>query len=89
MEKLNKNKVGLTLGLFSAFLHLIWSFLVYFEIADNLISKWYTNHFVSLTITITEFSFTKAILLILQTFITGFIIGWLFAFIYNKINKGK
>lgn len=89
MENLNKNKVGLSLGLLSVFLHLLWMITVYIKSVETLLSWFKSYHFISPTYTILKFDFKIAFLGLISAFLISYIIGWLFAFIYNKLNQGK
>ena len=87
MELINKNKTGLALGFFVSFMHLVWSILVVLGIAQVLLDFVLKIHMISIPITVGPFGLTKAIALIIVTFIIGYIFGWLVAFFWNKCAK--
>lgn len=82
-EKLNKNKLGMTLGIFVGAWHLIWALLVGFNVAQSFIDWVLPLHFVSLTVPIASFSWLNAIILTIAAFIGGYVMGWLFAALWN------
>jgi len=85
MAKLNANKIGLTLGIFFAVLHLIWAILVLVGVAEASINWILPLHFVSLTMGILDFNIVNALILVVMAFIGGYITGWLFAWIRNML----
>lgn len=87
MQVINKNKTGLAIGFFLGFVHLIWGVLVALGIAQVLLDFILKVHMISLPMTVGPFSLTKAIVLIIVTFVIGYIFGWLVAFFWNKNSK--
>src|SRR3989344_6097565 len=71
---LEKNKIGLVVGLFLAIIHAIWSILV--AIIPNGLQSFldwrFGIHFLEPVLKLTEFNFMGAILLIIIAFISGF-----------------
>ena len=80
METINKNKTGLTFGFLLSFIHLGWSVLIGFGVAQTLLSFVFDLHMISAPIAVLPFSLTKAIGLVIMTFAAGYIFGWLMAF---------
>jgi uncharacterized membrane protein YqaE (UPF0057 family) len=89
LEIINRNKLGLTLGLFFAVVHAIWSILVgIMPRSMQSFINWVSGlHFLQPLGVITFFSLGKAILLVILTFVVGYIFGWIFATILNWILK--
>jgi len=87
MEAINKNKAGLAVGFFLGFVHLVWGILVALGIAQALLDFILKIHMISLPMTVGPFSLTKTIVLIIVTFVIGYIFGWLVAFFWNKSFK--
>lgn len=88
--KLDKNKTGLALGVFFAIVHLVWSILVAIvpSTIQNFIDWILKLHHIGLTFTIIQpFNILNAVLLIIVTFICGFVFGWVFAYAWNLMNK--
>ena len=89
MEKIDKNKTGLTFGLLTGLFHLFWSILVALGLAQALVNFIFTIHMLNISITVMPFDVIKALLLIIVTFVVGYIFGWLMAFFWNKCFKEK
>ena len=85
-NELRPGKIGIALGLVFAIMSLICAILVYIfpngmiSLANNI------AHGIDFSqIAKTSFSWGRVIVGIIETFIIGFIGGWLFGLIYNKI----
>lgn len=85
--QISKNKTGLTFGFLISFMHLIWSLLVAFGLAQMLVNFVLNMHMIGLPIFIMPFSLAKALVLIIITFVIGYIFGWLMAYFWNKCFK--
>ncbi|MFA6999784.1 MAG: hypothetical protein WC241_01575 [Candidatus Paceibacterota bacterium] len=85
--QISKNKTGLTFGFLISFMHLIWSLLVALGLAQMLVNFVLNMHMIGLPVFIMPFSFIKALVLIIITFIIGYIFGWLMAYFWNKCFK--
>ena len=86
---MNKNKTGLVLGYFFALLHLIWAILValipvQLQTGINWVFK---LHGLEPVWTITSMTWLNAIMLVIMTFVSGYIIGWAFAWIHDLGHK--
>lgn len=86
---INKNKAGLVVGLSVALWHLIWSLLVAFGVAQEIINWIFRLHFIQPPYTITAFSISTALMLILVTFLSGFVMGWVFGALWNWLHPGE
>ena len=87
MEKLSKTKTGLVLGLFMAIVHAAWAVLVALGVAQGLID-WVTEmHMLDNPYIVLDFSLGTAIGLIVLTFVVGYILGWVFAALWNSLRK--
>lgn len=84
---LNAKKLGLTIGSFVATIHLVWLILVAIGSAQWFIDKVMGLHMMQMTVTIQPFDILKALLLLVVGFAAGYIFGWLFATIYNLVEK--
>ena len=89
MGKMNKNQLGLKVGIFFAFLHAVWAIFVVAmpTILQNFLNWIFKIHFLNPIWIITKFNLIDAIWLIIVTFIVGYIIGWVFAYIHNLMEK--
>ena len=89
ISKFNKNSAGLSLGIIFLLIHLIWFGAVIFGFGEELLSQIVATHFIQLTIQVGEFNLGDAIFALIRAFVAGYLIGWLFAFVYNKIDGKK
>ncbi len=87
MGKLNKNQVGLTLGIFGAVAHFAWSILVLSGFAKVLLDWILGLHFLNISYTMQSFSFVKMILLMIVAFVSWYVYGYVFAAFWNWISK--
>jgi len=86
---IDKNKVGLAFGLFLAIMHAVWSLAVA-VITNQLQSflNWiFDLHMIVPIWKITAFNLMNAVLLVIVTFISGYILGWIFAACHNLLHK--
>lgn len=85
-EKLSKNRVGVALGLFAALVHLVW--LVAVAVGAQKFVDWILlMHSIRLDLVLTSVVLLNAVILIVVAFIGGFIVGWVFALIWNWVAK--
>ena len=87
--KIDKNKAGLSLGVFFASVHLIWAILIAIipSLMQSFIDWIMALHFLGISITVQAFNIFNAVLLVIFTFIVGYVFGWLFGFFWNWIVK--
>ena len=85
--QISKNKTGLTFGFLMSFMHLMWSILVALGIAQAFLNFIFNIHMLNMPIAIMPFNLVKALVLIIVTFVVGYIFGWLMAFFWNKCFK--
>lgn len=86
-NKIDCNRLGLSLGIFFALLHLIWALLVALNFAKGFLDFILPLHFTSFVFGILPFTFINAIILAVLTFVSGYVCGWLFGAIWNFIKK--
>lgn len=77
----------MALGFFAAFLHLVWSVLLALGWAKPLVDFKTALHGVKISYTLVDFSLAKAVALIVIAFVVAYIIGQIFANIWNKVQK--
>ena len=87
MPELNKNKVSLATGGFLGLVHALWSILVALGFAQPLLNFIYSLHFLNNPFSVSSFDLSKALLLVVVTFIVGYVAGWVFTTIWNMIIK--
>lgn len=84
---MNIHKTALTLGATVGFWHLIWVLFVAVGFAQPLIDFISRVHFLESHSIVAPFNFMTAIALVVVTFCVGYIFGFIFATIWNKIHK--
>ncbi len=89
MAKLNKNQIGLILGIFIALMHLIWAILVWIipTYVQSFFNWIFELHAIEPIYNITTMTLLNAIMLVIMTFISGYIFGWVFAWVWNMRAK--
>ncbi|MEK9181110.1 MAG: hypothetical protein AAB871_02665 [Patescibacteria group bacterium] len=87
MQETNKNSAGLAVGLFFGLAHLAWVILVALNLAKPLTDWVLGLHFITLSYSIKEFSFGPALLLVVVTFVCGYVAGFLLAAFWNLFRK--
>ena len=85
--KLNPHKTGLALGLAFGLFHLLWAVLVLLGFAQTLIGFALSIHFLNNPFQIQPFDVTIALILIVVTAGIGYVIGKIFALVWNKVQK--
>jgi hypothetical protein len=85
--KLKPFPVALYTGLFVSGMHFLWSLMV----ASGL-GQWYLDwilglHFIQSPFVVKPFDFGTMLILLVFTFIVGFIVGWVSTLCWNKIVK--
>ena len=84
---MNKHKVGLVLGSFAALIHLGWSILIALGFADPLMDFIYKMHSLNNPFVVAPFDLTRSIELIVIAFIIAYVVGNIFAVLWNKFHK--
>ena len=87
VKELNKNHVGLLLGGIMALWHLAWSTLVFLGFAKVLIDWILWLHFINISVVIEPFDLVRATLLVIVTFVVGYVFGWVAAWLWNALIK--
>jgi ABC-type sulfate transport system permease component len=82
-EKMKPNKAGLALACLVVVWQLIWILMV--AIGKQPMLDWILGvHFLADGLRVTSVTFGRAIVSLLIHFVAGYILGWLFATIWNK-----
>ncbi len=84
---LNPIKAGVTFGALLGVTHLSWALLVALGWAQPLIDFVFWMHFIRPVYAIQPFSLSTALVLVVVTSVTGFIIAFLFSAIWNKLHR--
>lgn len=82
------NRIALTVGIFIGVLHLIWAILVVLGIGQTILDWIFPLHFISNMYTVIGFSFLGALMLVILSFIGGYVSTLLFIAIWNTV-RGK
>ena len=83
---INKNKLGLTFGIFAAISHLVWSIAVAMNI-QKLVDWILLLHSIKLDLILTSVVILNVVMLIILAFIGGYVFGWVLGAIWNFVNK--
>jgi len=86
MHVLDPNKTGLVVGAFLGGWHVLWAILVAAGLGQPLMDFVFWAHMIHLTWTVGPFEARAATTLIVLTSVVGYTIGYLFAWIWNKIH---
>ncbi|MEK7081160.1 MAG: hypothetical protein AAB902_02120 [Patescibacteria group bacterium] len=84
---MNKNKVALVVGSFMGLFHLVWGLLIAFGYAQVLLNFVYNLHSLNNPFTVMSFDLMRTLGLIIFTFLMGYIFGYIFAVLWNKLHK--
>ena len=83
-KEINQNKAGLSLGILMGVMHFLWVIIIEIGLGNSLMNLWKRIHFVEIA-SMTQFNLGIALLGIFYAFILGYIIAWLFSWVYNKL----
>jgi hypothetical protein len=87
--RLGPKHTALTVGLFAAIMHILWSLAVAIGFGQGWTGWVLSLHFLSMSVTITAFNFVTAITLAIFAFVAGAVVGWIFATVFNWVGKKK
>ena len=77
---------GLAVGLFLAAFHAMWALLVWSGTAQPVMDFIFMLHMIKPPYTVAPFSGLTAVSLVLVTGAIGFVSGWFFAALWNRVN---
>jgi len=87
--ELDKHKAGLVFGSVMGLWHLVWSLLVAGNFAQRLLNWIYQIHFLNNPFQVADFVFVRAVVLIVVTAVIGYVVGWVFAVIWNRLHRAS
>jgi len=87
VKELNENKVALTVGLVMSVFHLVWSLLLILGLAQTLLDFIFWAHMIANPYRVTGFALMQSLILIITTFVVGYIGGFVFAKVWNAMHK--
>ena len=85
--KMDKNRAGLALGITFAVYHLTWLIAVFLGFGSSWMSWSLGLHFISMDYELLNPNLTYAVIGILGVFGSGYVVGFLFAYIWEKLGK--
>jgi hypothetical protein len=85
--KLKPMTVAVYTGLFVAILHFMWSLMVVSGLGQLCLDWIMGLHFLNNPFVVVPFSFSVMIVLLVFTFVVGFILGWVGTICWNKMIK--
>lgn len=89
MKSKNQHRVALALGYFAAVVHLIWILMVAGNVAQPFLNWVLGLHMVANPVMVGQFQWGNAIMLLIMTFIVGYLAGWIFVGIYDWVCKKR
>ena len=87
MNKIGVAKSGLVLGIVLGGYHVCWSALVALGWAQPVMDFVFWMHFIKPVLVIEPFGIVKAVILLIVTASLGFVIGSVFALVWNALHK--
>ncbi|MFA6888792.1 MAG: hypothetical protein WC254_04835 [Candidatus Woesearchaeota archaeon] len=87
MTKINKNVLGITMAIFLGAMHAVWALAVAVNIGQKFLDFIFPMHFLSNVYSVMTFSFATALMLVVMATVCGYVMGWLFAALWNYVDK--
>lgn len=85
--KLRVHETGMVLGSMMALLHAVWATMVWLGLGQGYLDWIFTLHSLANPFTVLQFDLVRSLTLIVVTFGVGYLVGWVFANIWNRIVK--
>ena len=87
MGRIEPNRAGFVFGALMGSWHLLWSVLVALGVAQPLIDFIFWIHFIKPVYVIEPFAFLRAAILVLVTAAIGYVTGFVFAVLWNRLHR--
>ena len=87
MTKINKHVLGITLAIFIGAMHALWALAVALGFGQKYIDFILPMHFLNNIYSVMTFNATTALILVVMATVCGYVMGWLFAALWNYIEK--
>lgn len=87
MQTISENKAGLALGVLLGGWHFLWSLLVALGWAQAVADFIFWMHFIKPIYVIEPFVIGRAAILVAVTAVLGYVVGYCFAFLWNRLHK--
>ena len=84
---MNKHKVAMTTSVFAGLVHLVWEVALFLGLAQSFVNWKMSMHSISASVKVLPFNLGSAIGLVIAALIGAYIVGWVFATIYNKMHR--
>ncbi|MDE1919778.1 MAG: hypothetical protein KGH56_03785 [Patescibacteria group bacterium] len=84
---INPKKAALTAGAFIGGWHLVWSILVALGWAQAIVDFVLWMHMINLPYVVKPFDLSAAVTLVLITTLAGYVFGYIFAKIWNRMHR--
>lgn len=85
----DKNKAGLVSGALLGGFHLVWTILVATGFAQAIYEFVLWAHMIHISIVIGPFDITAAVTLVIMTSIIGYVVGYVSAWVWNKVHMPR
>jgi hypothetical protein len=86
-DEINKNQLGLTLGILFTIMHILWIIVVLIGWGKSIADWLHSVHFFGDAHTIIPVSLGVSLIGIIAAFISGYVTGWVFAAIWNLVGE--
>lgn len=87
MSHLSPKKTALALGVFFAVVHILWSALVAFGVAQAVLDFVFWLHMIRAVYLVDTFNLVASLSLVLMTLVMGGVVGFVFAKIWNWLHR--
>lgn len=87
MNNSSKNQAGIALGALFSLMHTLWVATVALGVSQSIVDLLESGHFLSSTYSTTAFDPVTAVAGIIGAGVTGYIIGWIFVYLYNLTGR--
>lgn len=87
MNQSNRNQTGIALGALFGLMHTLWVAAVGMGFGQPVVKMLESGHFLSSNYSTTAFNPLTAVIGIIGAVIAGYVIGWVFVYIYNFTSK--
>lgn len=84
MADISRTRAGISLGLLFTLCHAVWIVLVLTGMANQVVSTLAQAHFIAFQYATLSITATMVVWGIIGAFATGYLTGWIFAFIWNE-----
>ena len=84
---MNPKKVALVLGSFLGLVHLCWGVLIGVGFAQPLLDFIYNMHSLNNPFTVLPFDLMHSLGLVVVTFLVGYVFGYVFAMLWNRLHQ--